>query len=288
MIQQLTINGLRGFGAAQTIKLAIPNGTIGSGLTVLVGPNNGGKSTVIEALAALSKNRPQSFTVGKRNHAAGDRVTLSAVDTNGQARRLSTIANGGSETEYQAASDVGKILAVPSRRFFNPGFGKMGLAREGYIQNYDLPQVRGLAIDHFAGRLFQIQQHRKQFDDVYRRVVDPVPQWAIDQSDQGQYFLKFTVGATYHTSDGIGDGLVSLMFLIDALYDSGPGHTVALDEPELSLHPAYQRKLASLVAEYAKDRQIIVATHSPYFIDISAAISVSVFPSTRAASFSTV
>jgi hypothetical protein len=108
---------------------------------------------------------------------------------------------------------------------------------------------------------------------VFRRVVDPVPEWTIDQSDQGPHFIKFRVGATYHTSDGVGDGLVSLMFLIDALYDSAPGNIVALDEPELSLHPVYQRKLSALLADYSKDRQVIVATHSPYFVDISAAIS---------------
>ena len=273
MIQQLTINGLRGFAAPQTIKLAVPNGAIGSGLTVLVGPNNGGKSTIVEALGALSKNRPQSFTIGKRNHAAGDRVVLSAFDLSGNERRLASVASGTSESRYEADVEVGKILIVPSRRFFNPNFGKSDLEREQYIQNYDLPQFRGSPVDHFAGRLFRIQQHKAEFDEVFKRVVDPVPAWTIDQSDQGPYFIKFKVGPTYHTSDGVGDGLVSLMFVVDALYDSAPEHAVAIDEPELSLHPAYQKKLALLLADYAKDRQIIVATHSPYFVDISAATS---------------
>ena len=40
-----------------------------------------------------------------------------------------------------------------------------------------------------------------------------------------------------------------------------------IDEPELSLHPIYQRRLAELLADYAKDRQIIYATHSPYFVN---------------------
>ena len=54
---------------------------------------------------------------------------------------------------------------------------------------------------------------------------------------------------------------------MDALYDSQEGDIIVIDEPELSLHPAYQRKLANLLAEYAKDRQIVYATHSPYFVD---------------------
>jgi predicted ATP-dependent endonuclease of OLD family len=55
-IVTLAISGLRGFASDQTLSLAIPNGKPGSGLTVLVGPNNGGKSTVIEAFKALTSN----------------------------------------------------------------------------------------------------------------------------------------------------------------------------------------------------------------------------------------
>jgi hypothetical protein len=98
-----------------------------------------------------------------------------------------------------------------------------------------------------------------------RRLMDPPPQWAIDQNDTGQYFLKLPAAGGFHTSDGLGDGIVSLLVIVDALYDSQPGHTIAIDEPELSLHPHLQQKLATLLVDYAKDRQVILATHSPYF-----------------------
>jgi DNA repair exonuclease SbcCD ATPase subunit len=52
-IRSLTINGLRGFASPQKISFAEPNNTVGSGLTMLVGPNNEGKSTVIEAICAF-------------------------------------------------------------------------------------------------------------------------------------------------------------------------------------------------------------------------------------------
>jgi len=41
---------------------------------------------------------------------------------------------------------------------------------------------------------------------------------------------------------------------------------IFIDEPELSLHPSLQKKLNKLLVEFSKDRQIIISTHSPYFI----------------------
>ena len=56
-IKRLTINGLRGFSEETDINFAIPdNNNPGSGLTILVGPNNSGKSTIIEAIHMLNSN----------------------------------------------------------------------------------------------------------------------------------------------------------------------------------------------------------------------------------------
>jgi AAA domain, putative AbiEii toxin, Type IV TA system len=84
--------------------------------------------------------------------------------------------------------------------------------------------------------------------------------------DNGQHFLKIRKGNATHSSEG----LVSLLYIVDALYDSKDGDTIAVDEPELSLHPALQRKLSELLIEYSATRQIVVSTHSPYFIGLNA------------------
>lgn len=49
MIKEISIHGLRGFGEERTIYFAIPNGVSGGGLTILVGANNTGKTTISEA-----------------------------------------------------------------------------------------------------------------------------------------------------------------------------------------------------------------------------------------------
>ena len=273
-IRTIQISGLRGFADTQTLDLAIPdNEKNGSGLTVLVGPNNGGKSTVVEALKALSYPQPTSFAIGRRNQRAGSKVALRAVDQNGAGFLLRTVDGGGSETIWEKPGEPPSIFVLPSRRFFSPWFGQhTGQTRHGYITGNALPGQRGNVINEFAGRLFAIQKDRGRFDELLNKVLDPLPTWTIDQSDAG-YFLRFEVKGAYHSSEGLGEGLVSLLFIVDALYDAPDGSTVVIDEPELSLHPSVLRKLSALFSEWSKTHQLVLATHSAYFVDLHDIVS---------------
>jgi len=96
MIRSLTIRGLRGFGTEQRLKFAEPNGQTGSGLTILVGPSSGGKSTIVEALRAVGGRREQSFSAGTRNLKADERVSIQCVDTIGGIHEVASIIAGGS------------------------------------------------------------------------------------------------------------------------------------------------------------------------------------------------
>lgn len=42
---------------------------------------------------------------------------------------------------------------------------------------------------------------------------------------------------------------------------------IIVDEPELSLHPQAQKRLAKFLSEESARRQVIICTHSPYFIN---------------------
>lgn len=266
----LSIFGLRGFATRQKIEFAKPNGSLGSGLTIIVGANNAGKSTAIEALRAVNQYEAPSFTQGRRNKQAGDEVELSLEREDGLKISVKSREPGSSEAimEPQQTNFSGQLFVLPSRRVFSPYFGKQSANRPTFMARIGFPAIRTATLDPFTGRLFEIQGNRAAFDEVMAKVVTPAPNWTIDQEDSGNWFLKLKRGDVTHSSEGVGEGLVSLIYIIDALYDSEPGQTIVIDEPELSLHPAYQRRLAKLFAEYAKDRQIILATHSAYFVDL--------------------
>jgi len=250
-IRSIAIKGFRGFSEEQTLK----------------------KSSIIEAITAVSQLSPPTFSEGKRNADAGSRVKITLTDVNGVQRSVSTVPNGGSETAYsgpQTTPNSDHIFVLLSRRTFPPFFGKSENTRTNYIrQSQKLGNTRdGQA--NFPQRIFHIngdESKRSQFEEALKNVLDPLPNWTIDQSEQGSYYLKYMRGTRSHSSDGLGEGLVSTFFIVDALYDSNPGSMIVIDEPELSLHPQLQANVRDYLIKMSADRQIVVSTHSPKFID---------------------
>lgn len=272
MFNQLSINGLRGFSSERVLKISIPNGELGSGLTVLVGPNNSGKSTIVESFKALNSAkayRKPSFTEGKRNKNANDRVELKLYKGDREFISIRTNSQGGSESEIiengLKASEV-NIFVIKSRRTFQPYFSKSIWDRTNFLLQDPFESQRSGDYNNFSFRLFNIIKDPSTFNRILSKVLNPLPSWTIDQSDSGNYYIKFSYENHFHSSDGAGEGLLSIFTIVDALYDSKEGDIIVIDEPELSLHPSLQRKLCNLINEYSRDRQIVISTHSPYFV----------------------
>lgn len=281
MIKSITIHGLRGFGKECTINFAIPKGeqTQGSGLTILVGSNNTGKTTILEAIRSFNsiKNNPPSFSERKRNmKCENGKVHLKLQTDNGEIYTIDTIANGGSETvmrkdgaKEDASWEGPKTFVLQSRRFVEYEFNQSYMERNDYVRNQQMNiHNRSASIYEFNARLFKMQKNKEQFDELLQQVLGYDLEWTIEQNDNGMYYLKLIVNGCTHSSEGLGDGIWSVFTICDALYDSEPQCTICIDEPELSLHPAYQKRIMKLFNRYSEDRQIIINTHSPYFIDI--------------------
>lgn len=279
MIESISIHGLRGFGKQRDIHFAIPDGRAGSGLTVFVGANNSGKTTILEALRSFNadENSLPSFSERKRNtKCEKGRVHLRIKLTSGEEYGIDTIENGGSTTRFTKSS-VGEDLywaglrafVLQSRRFVDYEFHRNDMDRDDYLR-YQQANIynRTPTISEFNARLFKMQKNQEKFNSLLKDVLGYDLEWTIEQNDSGTYFLKLFTNGCAHSSEGLGDGIWSVFTICDALYDSESEGIIAIDEPELSLHPAYQKKIVNLLIKYSKDRQIIINTHSPYFVDM--------------------
>lgn len=267
-LTRMEVLGFRGFKTLGTINFSVPNGEHGSGLTIITGPNNAGKSSILECLRARAGHQPPSFTVGARN-ANVEEVEIKYF-INGKQETIKSIKKGSSETKNEGVDPNFHVFVLPSRRAFNPYFGRAEHSREQHLSQSALTSQRSSMLSGFEYRLFTVLKNQAAFNEILHEVLTFKPEWSIDQSDQGQYFLKFFNGDDSHSSDGMGEGIVSIFSIVDSLYDSKPGDVIVIDEPELSLHPALQKRVATLLCRFARDRQIVVSTHSPYFVDLKA------------------
>lgn len=277
--QSISVSGFRGFREEAELRLAYPNGSEGSGLTIVVGANNTGKSTIWESFEAIARKLQSdvSFTEGRRNRKSPDGIQITLRRTDHSSYVVASQNAETSETTGVWQEGNGEvppeIVTVPSRRQFQASFSKHADSRRDWmIGRQEFSRQRQID-DGFTGRLFDLHNNpskKADFDKLMTEVVDYPLRWTIDLGDgqHGQsYYLKVTTDESVnHTSEGLGDGIISLLFVLNALYDSEPETLLVLDEPELSLHPQLVRRLGRIFARYAASRQIVIFTHSPLLV----------------------
>lgn len=270
ILKKIEILWYRWFKSNWIIEFAIPNGIEWSWLTVIVWPNNSWKSSIIEAIKAREKGAP-SFSIGKRNPNI-DEVNIK-YHINDGVETLKSVIRSSSETTKSEYTSWNKAFILPSRRSFPHNFGKNLTSRDWYIANYASDINRNQSLPSFPSRLFEIQkniENKGKFDILLWQALWYIPNWTIDQLDDGNYFIKFGLEWNhYHSSEWVWEWIVSIFSIVDALYDSNDWELIIIDEPELSLHPQLQKRLNQIFYEYSATRQIIIATHSPYLINFS-------------------
>ncbi len=263
MLKTVKISQYKGFYGTQTIEFAVPNNSsFGSGLTLVVGPNNTGKTTVIESLLITESKK---FKESERHGKNVPKIVIG--NTQGGATTY-TNNRGGSLISFSGAHHGINFELIPSRRYWQYKFGgqhnfqqlvSQSIAGETRNSNvFDLgPVLKTILSD---SRILE------RFNSLMKRVIPHFTSWTIDTGDDGSDYVKYKTASTYHQSNLLGDGIISLFRIVAHLIHD-QSTTFIIDEPELSLHPAAQKRLAAVLSELSKDRQIIICTHSPYFIN---------------------
>jgi predicted ATP-dependent endonuclease of OLD family len=154
---------------------------------------------------------------------------------------------------------------IPSRRPWTPRTGRHQIGPSDYWT--ERTRQNKSEDSDLVGRLNSFSPEEKNvFQSSLNELAPQIQQWEIEFSEGSTYLEYTTINGATHTADLFGDGIASLFRIALALYDPDFDACVVIDEPELSLHPQAQKRLASFVSKKAADRQIILSTHSPYFV----------------------
>ena len=279
-ISEINVQGIRSFKNLSKINLALPDSlTKGSGLNILVGPNNSGKSSLIETLFLANSSNLSMIPSTIRNSESVSGVFIKILFDNNSSKTLKSKINNPSIIDSFHYDENGKktIDYNPFAYIISPN-RNIGMNNNKNSENWlDFLYNNGgtnYREDNLSniigGRFLSIVEHNKElFDLELKYILGYLPEWTLDSNDSYNMFISFKNGNITHPNNGAGDGFINLFIILTSIYDAPDNSTIVIDEPEISLHPDVQKRLMQRLIYHSKNKQIIISTHSPYFVDLN-------------------
>ncbi len=261
-LKKLEIEHYRGFFEKQVINFAIPNGKSGSGLTLITGPNNTGKTAIIEA---LQTSKERKFSQEHRHQDGSDPCILIYSD---QEERCEFKNRAGGSQVIQNGEHYLKFEIIGSKKSWDHNVGGRTDGKTFQRDTGHTP-VRGIFYQNTAGRLLAISENKEEkarFNAYMKKLFPRFQDWEIDTVSERDY-VKYGENGRYHHAGLLGDGIISLFRVCAHLVEEDKDTILIIDQPEDGLHPPVKKALSLFISELSKDKQIILCTHSPYFVN---------------------
>ncbi len=263
LLKSLSIEHYKGFFERQSILFSFPdNVNNGSGLTLIVGPNNTGKTTIIESLLFAPDKK---FKEGERHQGNSPKIIIENADN--ISAEYTNIGDGSIVQPVTQQHGINFEL-VPSRRYWQPRFS--GVWDWGNLitqsTRSELRNAGELQLGPILTKILREPALNTKYNQYMKKLMPHFTEWTVDTNDDGNDYVKYKTLNTYHQSNLLGDGVISLFRIVAHLVHD-QSSVFVIDEPELSLHPSAQKRFSGVLSELAKNKQIIVCTHSPYFIN---------------------
>jgi len=116
--------------------------------------------------------------------------------------------------------------------------------------------------------VLQNEESRKQLTLILRDLLPFVTDLKVDHFADKSLLISLEesfVAGSYLPASFLSDGTIHLTALILALYfDKAP--VVIIEEPERSIHPHLISKVADLLVDASRKKQVIVTTHNPELV----------------------
>lgn len=283
MIYELQFSYIRSYGENTNISFALPTeGKIG--LTVLVGKNNAGKSTILRLLSDAFDDKPNMIFDKLDRNPDNDpdvKIKFSSNDVCCQLKlsksasayfkkNVSNVQDGTNQSVPGVGTGGGPFVAfVPSRRPWNDSFNSEAKTNLLQFENSARASRNPNQLADLGSQLNSLiaSGDKGRFDSLLKAIIPEINDWTTDRISGQDKIVYQSKSGVEHAINDSGDGVVSLFRICHAICKYPPNTPLLLDEPELSLHPDAQKRLYNLIVKVAQERQVIVSTHSPHFVE---------------------
>jgi predicted ATPase len=133
-------------------------------------------------------------------------------------------------------------------------------------------------VDSDAGNLAAVlhthytkdRDFQSQIDDGMRAAFGPDFEGLVIQpaaAQKIQLAVRWRGSKEPHAGQQLSDGTLRFLFLLTVLSSPDPPPLVAIDEPEVGLHPSMLPLVAEYAVSAAERTQVVLTSHSPEFLD---------------------
>lgn len=241
-------------------------------LTVLIGPNDTGKSTFLSAIQLLVQIR------GSDGEDCWRRDPAYKVSIDGWIKEPATVQPvqvGIPNLSPQLRQRILDVLCPCS--LFQPPSDGIRMVSEGYADSGQPPPIEpdgkqvAALLDYFLRRDLN---RFARFVDAAKELVPGFENIQISTPTSAQRSIDLVIdNGLVIPADRASVGLRLMLFFLALAYHPDPPKLILLEEPENGVHPKRLADIMRLLREITQGKhgkhaaQIILTTHSPYLLD---------------------
>lgn len=267
MIENVEIHNFRGL---RNVKVSLAR------LTVLIGPNNSGKTSFLRAIervgtAAFSKPPGISpVDLARTDFWRSDAKNQIAMQIGG--RTMSVSAKKNHQHLYETKLDGTDFAPVA---FFRLPFD-VKMQADGFKDTPNAADLKlGARGENVAAMVdYMLRRNRDRFDAMLKEARELIPglqSLSISTPTPQTRRLDLVMeGGWEMPADSASSGVRLLLFFLTLAHQSDPPKTILIEEPENGIHPRRLEEVMQMLirlAESPSGPQVILSTHSPYLID---------------------